>query len=190
MNLEEKFDKGEFIGSFQDSELEKRDMFEIKLSPSDIDVEEYDIVDFFINGRNLIEIIRESELPYAEAEDHPGIAGSYIGLHPSLVLAELKSILKKNETISKYPMGIYSGEKVQIYRCDTCGIRGCWSLYVKISITADLIIWSDFENPHRGQNSKASHWQYENLERFIFNRQQYATVLKQIMDEQIDFRQT
>jgi hypothetical protein len=38
-------------------------------------------VQILIDGRDLIDLVRAIELPFATAEGHPDIAGGYSGLH-------------------------------------------------------------------------------------------------------------
>jgi hypothetical protein len=34
----------------------------------------------FVNGRNLVDILREVELPFSAREGNPNLAGNYVGL--------------------------------------------------------------------------------------------------------------
>ena len=44
------------------------------------DAEIGSVVAIWVNGRNLLEIVREIEMPFAIKEGHPNIAGGYVGL--------------------------------------------------------------------------------------------------------------
>jgi hypothetical protein len=41
-----------------------------------------DAVNVFVNGRNLVDILREVVLPFTVQEGKPDLAGSYVGLPP------------------------------------------------------------------------------------------------------------
>jgi hypothetical protein len=41
------------------------------------------VIDITVNGRDLGEIVREVERPFASAEGAPNIAGTYLGLPPT-----------------------------------------------------------------------------------------------------------
>ena|SRR2546422_535455 len=50
-------------------------------------------VDFVIHGRNLLEAVREVELPFRTEEGHPEYAGDYDGLPPEYVFLEGERVL-------------------------------------------------------------------------------------------------
>jgi hypothetical protein len=54
--------------------------------------------------------------------------------------------------------------------CD-CGEVGCWPLTVRITVTADDVIWSDFSQDHRPK------WDYTGFGPFAFKRQQYVSAV-------------
>jgi len=80
-------------------------------------------------------------------------------------------------------------KKVSIYDCE-CGCFGCWPLQVRISKSENMIVWSDFEQPHRGPNSRASWWRYDKLGPFEFNREQYMAALGSVEGELRGLRRT
>lgn len=149
------------------------DEINFEISQVDFEGKKIKVVDILINGRNLIEIIREVELPFAVAEGHQEIAGGYMGLwfneYPNL----LEELLSKPE--------ISGSDKSTVLICGGCGDNGCWPLRVKITVQKEKVIWSDFEQPHRGPTSKASHWKYDELKPFIFDRKQCEKALKKII---------
>lgn len=149
------------------------DKIRFGISQVDFDGKKVDVVDICINDRNFIDILREIELPFAEKEGHPDIAGEYMGLSPKEVFFPSKLFLNEPESISIY----HWGDKTWVLACGGCGEPGCWPLAVKITVTGDQVIWSDFEQPHRGPDSKASHWKYDKLKPFVFDRKQYENEL-------------
>lgn len=125
-----------------------------------------------VNGRDLIDIVREYELPMAAREGHPDIAGSYMGLPPSDVLPPSRHFLGE----PNWEMNSVNG-KVQVLECE-CGLPGCWPLLVKITMGEDSVIWSDFEQPHRGQDHPNGEWSYAGLGPYTFARGQYLEALQ------------
>ncbi|MBA4537807.1 hypothetical protein H1Z61_11865 [Bacillus aquiflavi] len=130
------------------------------------------IVDIYINERNIIDILIEVESSFALREGKQHIAGDYSGLWPEIVYLPSKHMLGKPVE----ELDFYNG-KSAILRCK-CGITECWPFVVNIYLDKDTVTWSDFEQPHRGKNSAGGHWEYEQLNPFIFDRKQYEEALK------------
>jgi hypothetical protein len=124
----------------------------------------------YINGRNLVELVREVELPFAAHEGHPDMAGQYLGLPPFELLLPSRHLLGE-------PAPLYESRgKTQVLACE-CGEAGCWPLFVRIRLGDNTVTWSDFEQPHRSSRSAASHWKYDQLGPFTFDRQQYEAAI-------------
>jgi len=130
-----------------------------------------DTVDLLIDEQNLIDLIHAHELPFATKEGSPGIAGSYQGLPAKVVFLPSRHLLGE-------PLPLYSDDagKTQLLECD-CGEAGCWLLLARVTVSTDRVIWDEFEQPHRGPTSRASHWRYGNLPPFIFDRCAYEMAL-------------
>jgi len=152
------------------------DKFELSISQVDFDGKKVAVVDIYINGRNLIDIAKEVEIPFAKAEGHPDIAGGYMGLPPEGVFYPSKHLLGEPNRRFGYT------DKTTVLVCGSCGEGGCWPLEVKITVSEDKVVWSDFGQPHRGPYSKSSHWKYDNLGPFIFDRKQYESELRKKID--------
>jgi len=135
---------------------------------------EPDEVEIYINDRNLIEILREIELPYEKAEGHPDLAGGYIGLPLEDVAWPSKHFLgDPTYAIFRY------GEKTEVLICP-CGTPGCWPFLVKITVGDGKVIWSDFEQPHREKDYGRGLWTYETLKPFVFDQAQYIAELARL----------
>jgi hypothetical protein len=150
------------------------DIFHIevrKLAESDSGGQSEETV-ILVNGRELIDILHEYELPLAAREGSPTIAGGYMGLSPEDVLPPSRHFLG-DPTHDWYR----AGEKVQVLECE-CGEPGCWPFLVKITAGEDTVVWSDFEQPHRRQDHPNGEWSYEGLGPFIFAREQYLRALQ------------
>jgi hypothetical protein len=142
------------------------DKIRLAISQADYGGVKVDVVDIYINERNLIDILKEYEMHFALAENHPDIAGGYMGMSPREVFYPSKNFL--------------GGElfKTTILVCGGCGEPGCWDFKTRITISDDKVIWSDFEQTHRRPDSKASYWNYDKLGPFIFHRKQYESELR------------
>ena len=128
-----------------------------------------DAVSVFVNGRNLVDILREVEMPFAVREGKPALAGSYVGLPPEDVFLPSPRLL--GEPTTYYDHDSPEG-KFAVLGC-ICGEPGCWPFRVEITLRDDVVIWSGFEQPHR------SAWRYDKMRPLVFDRAQYLAALSQ-----------
>lgn len=124
-----------------------------------------DAVAVFVNGRNLVDILREVELPFAAREGRLKLAGRYVGLPPEEVFLPSPRLLGEPATYYDYLDG-----KIAVLGC-VCGVVGCWPFRVKIELRDDVVLWSGFEQPHRRA------WRYDEVRPFVFDRAQYFSAL-------------
>ncbi len=115
-------------------------------------------VHYIIDGQDLLDVVREIESSYVRRGIVPGPAGGYIGLSPRLAFYP-----------SRYLLGLEDEEddKVRILQCSGCWIEECWPLEVRIKVGAEIVMWSDFENPFRPE------WKYDSLGTIVFSRENY-----------------
>jgi hypothetical protein len=139
----------------------------VKALPDEPGARDYFALGIRVDDRDFLENVREIERPFAAAEGHPNLAGSYQALLAEIVLTGLAG----NEA-----------DKISLYDCE-CGCFGCWPLRVRISVSDKTVTWSDFEQPHRGPKSRASWWRYEKLGPFEFDREQYMAALAKTESE-------
>jgi hypothetical protein len=126
-----------------------------------------------INGRDLVELVRAVETPFAYQEGAASIAGAYAGLPPN------------DDTCppSKHFLGepshaIYRHDaKTQVLSCE-CGEMGCWPLLCLIQAGPTSVTWSQFEQPHRTVKRSKNPWRYDELGLFEFDRSQYELALE------------
>ena len=118
----------------------------------------------WVNGVSLIELARDVERPFAAREGHPEIAGGYRGLPGSVALGPGSVLLGHRATDSA---ALYLDEGQLTLLCCECGEPGCWPLTVHLEVDPDLVIWRDFEQPHRCD------WDLSALGAFVFERRQY-----------------
>jgi hypothetical protein len=136
------------------------------------------LVSLYVNERNLVDLVREVELPFASRAGKPDMAGRYVGLPARYAVEPSRHLLGE-------PAGPYDyTDKVTLLQC-ACGEGGCWPLLATITVTTNRVIWEDFEQPHRGPRSRAGHWHYEGLGPFVFARPQYEAELRRVAAETI-----
>ncbi len=118
-----------------------------------------------IDGRSIINILKEVEMPFCKKEGTLEIAGNYSGLPISLV---------------RPPLKLYYGEqsrrtdgKITLLICD-CLSAGCWDFVAEIESTDQKVIWKNFEQIHR------RNWNYDELGSFEFDKDQFASALKEL----------
>lgn len=121
----------------------------------------------FVNGRNLRELAREVESPYAAREGKAGLAGSYSGLPPKAVFLPSCRLLGEPETYYDHDgLG-----RLAVLGC-VCGVVGCWPLLVEIWVLEDRVIWRNFKQPHR------SAWRHDRMGSFVFDLFRYLDELR------------
>jgi hypothetical protein len=127
-----------------------------------------------VDGRDLAEIVRAVELPYAEAEGRPQIAGQYAGLGRN----ELPSAVREHFLgTDGSDLGCGPADKTVLLDC-VCGSPGCWPLMARIEVRESEVIWSDFEQPHR-----SGRWSYGAFGPITFERAQYEKALDAITND-------
>jgi hypothetical protein len=155
------------------------DRIELSATKSKTDVEyrvePRDVAVIRINGRDLVDMVREVEQPFADGEGHSERAAQYEGLPVEAIYFPSRLLLGEH---SDYENFICEHEdKVQLYRCGGCGEHGCWPLVVRIVVTEESVIWSDFEQPHRCPSEDGA-WRYDSLGPFVFDRTEYEAALR------------
>jgi hypothetical protein len=126
-----------------------------------------DAVEILINGRNLVDLTREVESPFAARDGQPHLAGSYVGLPPGAIFLPSRRLLGAPED----SWDDWDG-RISVLGCG-CGVVGCWPLQASITVHQDAVIWDDFEQPHRRR------WRHDALGPFVFDREQYETTLRE-----------
>ena len=127
-----------------------------------------------VDGIDLIELVRRTEQPFAEAEGSPSIAGQYRGIWIDYVAPPSKHLYGD----PSQPVYL-DGDKVQVLECE-CGEPGCWPLMCRITVGSDRVTWSDFEQPHRRGKPTQAAWQYDRLGRLEFDRVEYENAVNGI----------
>jgi hypothetical protein len=156
--------------------------FEVSLHPrlEDCPIERlpYRSACISIDGRELIELVRSAEEPWARAEylerlpsfDNPSEfrfePGDYHCLPASMVMLPSRNLLDQPRNLGFVlePDDPRRG-KATVLGC-SCGIVDCWFLLVRVQVLPSLVIWSEFGQFHRPE------WHY-GLGPFTFDRRQY-----------------
>ncbi len=121
-------------------------------------------VEIYINGRELTEIVKEKEVPFAKAEGHPNLAGLYGHNTPKYLYKDLSEVFIEGSYSNKYG--------VSILCCEECGEPGCWGIDVKVRQDDDFVYWQDFEQAHR------KNWKYDL--NFKFDKPEYDSEIKKL----------
>jgi len=124
-------------------------------------------VRIIINARELVELAREAELPYATREGHPDIAGAYGYFGPMFVFSPARHFY--GEPAHDWTDG---NGRIYVLSC-SCGIPECWALSARVVLSDTEVIWADFRQTHRGPLSVSGQWRYDSLGPFIFDRRAY-----------------
>jgi hypothetical protein len=119
-----------------------------------------------VNGTDLVDLVRQAELPSAEADDEPELAGTYVGLVPGYIRMDLAG-----QFLGGSGTWLYSeGEgKTALLSCN-CGEVGCSPLLARVTVDDDTVTWDEFEQPTRPD------WDYDGFG-FTFARPQYEQAL-------------
>jgi hypothetical protein len=126
-----------------------------------------------INGRDLLELVRAVESPFAYQEGHASIAGAYAGLPPNDDICPPSKHFLGEPSDALYRYGV----KTQVLGCE-CGESGCWPLLCLIQAGLTRVTWSQFEQPHRTVERSKNPWRYDELGPFEFDRSQYELALE------------
>ena len=121
------------------------------------------VVEIYIDGQRLLDTIREIEIPYAQGEDSPELAGDYGHVSPRELYSDLSTAADENSY--SHDLGVY------LFCCASCGEPGCWSVTLRVREDADFVYWYGFEHEHRG-------WEY-NLE-YKFEKKAYEQAMKKL----------
>ena len=115
--------------------------------------------EFLIDGRSLIDMIREFEGTFAG-----DLAGSYASnFHGDYTEAFL---------LGKEPAYGENSDKTELLCC-VCGCMGCWPFATRITVDEATVTWDAFEQPHRD-------WSYDGFGPFVFELDQYRSAISAI----------
>ncbi|WP_434035701.1 hypothetical protein [Formosa sp. 4Alg 33] len=142
---------------------------QIKIQENKDDGLNHSVAKIMIDGIDLIELLSEFETPLAKKEGSPNIAGQYEGLNPTTLYKNLLNLEDSSNS---------EDNKSDILDCE-CGVWGCWSFMTKVEVVNAKIIWTDFEQLHRGKESH-NYWDYSQFGPFVFDKVEYYSELEKI----------
>lgn len=120
----------------------------------------------WVDGRELLDWVREVELPLAASTNEANLAGKYDYLRAETALFPSRQLLGEVAR-SVYD---YEGDP-SILECE-CGCEGCWPLIAKVEVLTDRVIWHHFRQWNRDA------WNYPESFRFEFERAQIEAALQ------------
>jgi hypothetical protein len=140
---------------------------EFRVEPEELDSGPADVLNMYVDGSRLQDLIRPYEQPFADAEGHPSLAGQYVGLvHPG-VPAE--------HYIDK-PVATWFGDGDTILLGCNCGDAGCWPLTAYVRVGRHRVVWRNFRTGHRK-------WDLSEFGPFEFDRSKYEASLDRVFGQ-------
>lgn len=123
------------------------------------------VVEIYVDGKKLLDIIREIEVPYANEEGYPELAGAYGHISPRELYVDLSTVLIDNSNTCD--------KRVNLFCCGSCGEIICWSVSFLVKEDERYVYWYDFRHEHRN-------WEY-NLT-YKFDKEEYEDTLWDLWD--------
>jgi len=160
---------------WSDQHLPSMDRIRFEVVPSSAEIDPPPaVVEIFVNGRRLAELVREHELPFAAREGHPELAGSYDGLPAADVLPPSRHFLGND---AGFHGGV--GDRVMLLGC-ACGEPSCWPLLARIRVDGGRVTWSEFTQPLRPAEQPHG-WRYGGFGPFVFDRAQHDAEIRRFL---------
>src|SRR4051812_7194336 len=119
-----------------------------------------------VNGTDLVDLVRQAELPSAEADDEPELAGTYVGLVPGYIRMDLAGQFLGGAGTPLYSGG---GGKTALLSCN-CGEGGCSPPLARGTVDEGTNTRDESEQPTRPD------WDYDGFG-FTFARPHYEQAL-------------
>lgn len=136
-------------------------------------VEDYQVVDIYLNGWNLIELLRNFEAPFAANEGQPSLAGMYEGLPPLMVLPPNRHFWGEPQKFYRY------GRRTALLEYGLSGVPGEWPFAAEIREEPERIVWENFAQLKRLADLPPQGWDYRDFGVFRFQKEQYRQALQQ-----------
>lgn len=135
-----------------------------------------DYARIIINGRELIDLVKEIELPIAEKNGNPESAGVYSYLPAEVLFEPSFHLYRKQSPKYDYNKIKYynskSEDKLPILESPDNDGRD-WALFVYIRMHSSDIEWVNFEKVYKEQTKADPDLQYKGLGPFVFDRNNY-----------------
>lgn len=122
------------------------------------------VIEIYINGKEIVSVLKEIEQPYCDEEGNPQLAGDYGHNTPEELYKDLSDAVTEDTYSNK--CGAY------LLCCRGCGFSGCWSVEISVRQTDEYVYWENFRQNHR------ENWQYNLL--YKFDRTEYDKAMEQL----------
>lgn len=124
----------------------------------------YQVGVIYINGKKLIDVLKEIERKFVTLDRSQDLAGSY----ESMQILQLYNHLM----FPAHHMYI-ENNKVSLLTC-VCGEEACWPFLVHISDNDNEVIWSEYKQPYKT-------WDYSELKPLIFSKKEYMHEINNLL---------
>lgn len=125
-----------------------------------------EVVEYFINGRNLLEVLEEC----FKMENKSFNKYEYIGIRPEDVFLPSVHLLG-------HPLWTNCRQTL-IYTCSGCGIPGCASVHIQVTVKDDSVIWNNFTRAARVADDDCDGVYFCERPVFQFDLQDYKAALR------------
>ena len=139
----------------------------LRLEPAESDSED-DRVCAAVNGRDLIALVRDVELPFASADGQPDVAGSY-GWLTTYEWNRIAELIEGKSSGARMADG-----SVALLACQ-CGVTDCWPLYASVDVADDRVTIGDFLQPYR------KNWRHDGFGPFVFSKAQLLDEIRSVV---------
>lgn len=141
------------------------DVVDFRLEREELGVGTLPVINIFVNGEQLQDLVRSVERPYAEKEGNPALAGSYAGL----AAGRHGDAIPASHYLSE-PDETWFGDGDTVLLGCVCGVPGCWPLTARVEVSDTTVTWRDFRTGHRS-------WDLGTFGPFTFDRDAYESAL-------------
>jgi hypothetical protein len=133
-----------------------------------------EVLELRVDGRNLIDLVREAEAASAAGDAQSELAGSYVGPDLWRITDIRAHLLGRHDRLFDYE------GRTELLLCGDCGEAGCWPFAVRITVDEHTVRWGDYQQPHR------PHWRYDRLPEFVFDCRQYEAAIARVIQRGAD----
>lgn len=136
---------------------------ELRLETSDSNHKKYKCLNLIVNGKNLVENIRKSELPYAKSANL--IAGAYEGISLELLMHN-----------PDYLLGNEKGDRLILLQANRADNQN-WNISAEVRMYRRLVVWCNFQN-----TQQQGYWRYDRMNVIVFDRLQYFDAIYSLVN--------
>lgn len=131
-------------------------------------------VGLFVDGRDLVDLLREYEVLFAWREGDLNRAGAYAGIPASRGLRLAEALLGRGD---REDLGGLLGApgKIMLLSCE-CGEAPCWPMFARVQFGSGVVSWSEFEQVYRPG------WDYGRFGPFVFELGQYRAAVRDFVE--------